>query len=154
MEHSFDSLNIKDEILRGVYSYGFEKPSQIQAQLDPSSHIGQRYCGTSPIGYRKNGCSRSILSRIDEDEKHTQLLLLTPTRELADQIYQVVKEISRYTKIKCVMCVGGTNVGICRDDLSANPHVVIATPGPSDDMIEKRSFKQHPSRRQSWMKAD
>lgn len=142
MESSFDSLNIKDEILRGVYSYGFEKPSQIQAQSIPHLISGKDIVAQAQSGTGKTGAfTIGSLSRIDEDEKSTQLLLLTPTRELADQIYQVVKEISRYTKIKCVMCVGGTNVGICRDDLSKNPHVVIATPGRAIDMIEKRSLQ-------------
>ena len=139
MESSFDSLNIKDEILRGVYSYGFEKPSQIQAQSIPHLISGKDIVAQAQSGTGKTGAfTIGSLSRIDEDEKSTQLLLLTPTRELADQIYQVVKEISRYTKINCVMCVGGTNVGICIDDLSKNPHVVIATPGRAIDMIEKR----------------
>ena len=96
MEGSFDSLHIKDDILRGVYSYGFEKPSQIQTQSIPHLISGKDIVAQAQSGTGKTGAfTIGSLSRIDENEKNTQLLILTPTRELADQIYNVIKEISR-----------------------------------------------------------
>ena len=142
MESSFDSLNITDEILRGVYSYGFEKPSQIQAQSIPHLISGKDIVAQAQSGTGKTGAfTIGSLSRIDEGETSTQLLILTPTRELADQIYNVIKELSRYTKIRACMCVGGTHVSLCSDDLSKIPHIVVATPGRAIDMIGRRALQ-------------
>lgn len=142
MEGSFDSLSIKDDILRGIYSYGFEKPSQIQSQSIPHLISGKDIVAQAQSGTGKTGAfTIGSLSRIDEGETSTQLLILTPTRELADQIYNVIKEISRYTKITYCMCVGGTQIMKCCDELSKKPHVVVATPGRAIDMIGRRSLQ-------------
>ena len=82
MESSFDSLNIKDEILRGVYSYGFEKPSQIQSQSIPHLVSRKMYRCPNSIGYGKDeGLYDWTALSIDEDEASIQVLILTPTKE-------------------------------------------------------------------------
>jgi superfamily II DNA/RNA helicase len=137
-EYSFDDLGIKDTILRGVYAYGFEKPSQIQGKAIPHVVSGKDVVAQAQSGTGKTGAfSIGALSRVDETKERTQLLILTPTRELAEQVYMVIKDISSYTKITCIKCVGGTNVGMCADELRKNPHVVIGTPGRIMDMMER-----------------
>ena len=135
---SFDTLGIHANILRGVYGYGFEKPSQIQVKAIPEIIKGGDVVAQAQSGTGKTGAfTIGSLSRIDDTSQTTQVLILTPTRELAEQVYTVVKEITGYTKITCVQCVGGTNVSVCGEDLSRLPHVVIATPGRAIDMIQR-----------------
>ena len=137
-EATFDSLGIKDEILRGVYAYGFEQPSAIQVKAIPPIIEGSDIVGQAQSGTGKTGAfSIGSLCRIDDTKEQTQLLVLAPTRELANQVHQVIKEITTYTKITCCQCVGGSNVSMCAEDLRKNPHVVIGTPGRVIDMLRK-----------------
>ena len=137
-EETFDSLGIKEEILRGVYAYGFEQPSAIQVKAIPHIIEGKDIVGQAQSGTGKTGAfSIGSLCRIDETKNETQLLVLTPTRELTNQVHQVITEITSYTKITCCQCVGGSNVSMCAEDLRKNPHVVIGTPGRVIDMMRK-----------------
>ena len=137
-EATFDSLGIKEEILRGVYAYGFEQPSAIQVKAIPHIIEGSDIVAQAQSGTGKTGAfSIGSLCRIDDTKEQTQLLVLAPTRELANQVHQVIKEITTYTKITCCQCVGGSNVSMCAEDLRKNPHVVIGTPGRVIDMLRK-----------------
>lgn len=142
---SFDELDIDENILRGVYAHGFEKPSQIQTLaipkiLEKKDLIAQAQSGTGKTGAFAIGS----LCRIDPKKSETQLLVLVPTRELADQVSLVIKDISSYTEITSLKVIGGTNVSMCREDLSKRPHIIIATPGRALDMIQRRYlFTEH-----------
>ena len=137
-EMNFDNLGITENILRGIYGYGFEKPSAIQKQsiskiIDGNDIIAQAQSGTGKTGAFTIGS----LSRIDESMNEIQVIILLPTRELADQVYNVVKDIGAYTKITSMKVIGGTNISQCQRDLQKNPHIVIGTPGRCLDMILK-----------------
>ena len=135
---NFDDLNINENVLRGVYSYGFEKPSVIQNLSIPKIIEGKDIIAQAQSGTGKTGAfTVGALSRINESIQETQLLVLVPTRELADQVYTVIKDISSYTKITSLKVVGGTSVMICRNDLNNIPHVIVGTPGRVLDMIIK-----------------
>jgi superfamily II DNA/RNA helicase len=137
-ETTFDGLGIREDILRGVYAYGFEKPSAIQVKAIPHIIEGSDIVAQAQSGTGKTGAfSIGSLCRIDETKSETQLLVLAPTRELANQVHQVITEITSYTKITCCQCVGGSNVSMCAEDLRKNPHVVIGTPGRVIDMLRK-----------------
>ena len=139
MSDNFDELGINETILRGVYAYGFEKPSQIQVKAIPHVISGKDLVAQAQSGTGKTGAfSIGALSRIDDTKDVTQLLILTPTRELAEQVFNVVKEISSYTKIRVARCVGGTNVSMCGEEMRKNPQVVIGTPGRVIDMLNRR----------------
>ena len=138
---TFDDLGISDNILRGVYAYGFEKPSQIQVKAIPHVISGKDVVAQAQSGTGKTGAfSIGALSKVDETKDATQLLILTPTRELADQVYNVVKEISSYTKIRVCKCLGGTNVSMCGEELRKHPQVVIGTTGRLIDMMNRRNL--------------
>jgi superfamily II DNA/RNA helicase len=138
---SFDELDINENILRGIYSHGFEKPSQIQTQSIPIILSGKDLIAQAQSGTGKTGAfSIGNLSMIDESLSRIQSIIIVPTRELADQVYKVISELSSYTKITILKVIGGTNVGECRRDLGKNPHVVVGTPGRILDMISKRDL--------------
>merc|ERR1719378_1826144 len=112
---SFDDLDLKEGLLRGIYSYGFEKPSAIQQRgikpmLDGRDTIGQAQSGTGKTATFVIG----TLQRIDMSLNQCQSLILAPTRELAQQIQKVVLALGDYLRIRCHACIGGTSV---RDDI-------------------------------------
>merc|ERR1711971_430593 len=139
---SFDDYDLKENLLRGIYSYGFEKPSAIQQRgikpiLDGRDTIGQAQSGTGKTATFVIGC----LQRIDTHVKACQALILAPTRELAQQIHKVVLALGDYLKVKCHACIGGTSVRDDIDKLREGQHLVVGTPGRVYDMISKRHLR-------------
>lgn len=139
---SFDDLDLNEDLLRGIYSYGFEKPSAIQQRairplLSGRDTIGQAQSGTGKTGAFVIGC----LQKIDLAQRHTQALILAPTRELAQQIMRVAQSLGDYMKVRCHACIGGTAVREDIDKLREGQHLVVGTPGRVFDMAQKRVFK-------------
>lgn len=135
---SFDDLNIKEEILRGVYAYGFEKPSAIQLKSIPEiinkkDIIAQAQSGTGKTGAFTIGS----LCNIDTKLKRSQILIILPTHELVTQVFTVISEISSYMDINIAKVIGGTNISESSYELSKNPEVIIGTPGRLLDMINR-----------------
>lgn len=139
---SFDALKLNESLLRGIYSYGFEKPSAIQQRgikpiLDRHDTIGQAQSGTGKTAT----FAIAALQLIDYSINNCQVLILAPTRELAQQIQKVVLALGDYMQVRCHACVGGT---VVRDDiakLKAGVHMVVGTPGRVHDMMEKRHLR-------------
>merc|ERR1712166_867706 len=139
---TFDAMELPEELLRGIYSYGFEKPSAIQQRairptISGRDLIAQAQSGTGKTATFAIGC----LALVDQKVQECQALILAPTRELAQQIQKVVIALGDYMNIKVHACVGGTAV---RDDirtLSAGVHIVVGTPGRVGDMINRRALR-------------
>ena len=139
---SFDDLDLQEGLLRGIYSYGFERPSAIQQRgirpiLDGRDTIGQAQSGTGKTATFTIGA----LQRIDYGNRECQALILAPTRELAQQIQKVVLALGAYLKIKCHACIGGTSVRDDIDRLRDGQHCVVGTPGRVMDMLSKRHLR-------------
>jgi translation initiation factor 4A len=135
-------MNLKPELLRGVYAYGFERPSAIQQRAIMPVIKGHDVIAQAQSGTGKTATfSISVLQKIDPNVKQCQALILAPTRELAQQIQKVVIAIGDFMSIECHACIGGTSV---RDDMKAlqdGPQVVVGTPGRVQDMIQRRFLK-------------
>jgi len=139
---SFDDLDLQEGLLRGIYSYGFEKPSAIQQRairpvLDGRDTIGQAQSGTGKTATFVIGA----LQRMDFAQRACQALILAPTRELAQQIHKVVLALGDYLQVKCHACIGGTSVRDDIDKLREGQHVVVGTPGRVYDMLSKRHLR-------------
>jgi len=139
---NFDNMSLREGLLRGVYGYGFEKPSAIQRRA-----ILPLCKGLDVIAQAQSGTGKTatftigILQGIDFERPDAQALILAPTRELAQQIQKVVLALGDYLGVKCHSCIGGTKV---RDDiakLQAGVHVVVGTPGRVYDMICRNVLK-------------
>ena len=138
-ELSFDELGIKENLLRGIYGYGFEKPSIIQNKVIPLLISNKDVIAQAQSGTGKTGAfSIGSLCNIDESLKQTQLIVLSPTRELAEQTFTVMKELSTYTDTTFCKVVGGTRVSDCISELRNDPQVIVGTPGRIIDMVTKR----------------
>ena len=135
-------MDLKSELLRGVYAYGFERPSAIQQRAIMPVIKGNDVIAQAQSGTGKTATfSISVLQKIDPSIKACQALILAPTRELAQQIQKVVVAIGDFMQIECHACIGGTSV---RDDMKAlgdGPQVIVGTPGRVHDMIQRRVLK-------------
>ena len=139
IEYSFEDLDINDDLLRGIYSYGFEKPSKIQYKSLPIFDSGKDMIAQSQSGTGKTGAfSIGILNNLDIKMKKTQYIVLTPTHELAKQIYSVIENLGARMDISICKVIGKTNINDSIKELSRDPQIIIATPGRLYDMISKK----------------
>jgi translation initiation factor 4A len=135
---SFDELGLKDELLRGIYAYGFERPSAIQQRailpcLEGHDVIAQAQSGTGKTAT----FSISVLQSIDPTSRNVQALILAPTRELAQQIKRVILALGDYLKVGVLACIGGRNVQTDIQKLEEGIQVVVGTPGRVQDLIDR-----------------
>jgi len=138
---NFDDMNLREELLRGIYAYGFEKPSAIQQRAILPCNKGFDVIAQAQSGTGKTATfAVTILQQIDVSLKECQALVLAPTRELAQQIQKVVIALGDYMSAQCHACIGGTNVREDLAKLSAGVHVVVGTPGRVFDMINRRAL--------------
>lgn len=139
---NFDDMSLREELLRGIYAYGFEKPSAIQARAILPCIKGRDVIAQAQSGTGKTATfSIAILEQLKVDFPECQALVLAPTRELAQQIQKVMIALGDYMGAQCHACIGGTAV---RDDVqklqSSTVHVVVGTPGRVHDMINRRAL--------------
>lgn len=138
---TFESMKLKTDILKGIYSYGFETPSAIQSRA-----IMQIISGKDTIAQAQSGTGKTatfsigMLQVIDTKSKDCQALILSPTRELASQIQTVVKQLGGYMNIQTHACVGGKNVGDDVKKLQQGQHIISGTPGRVVDIIKRQQL--------------
>ena len=138
---SFDDMGLSEELLRGIYSNGFTKPSAIQTKgvmpmVQRRDLIAQAQSGTGKTGTFVIGS----LSTVDVIIKKPQVLILVHVRELAQQIAKVATTIGSYMKVKVLCAVGGNSV---REDVSAleqGAQFVVGTPGRIFDLINRNAL--------------
>lgn len=131
---------LNEDIMRGVYSYGFDSPSLIQRKalltmFDRRDIIAQAQSGTGKTGVFTIGVLQNINSEINK----TQGLIMAPTRELAKQIYEVISSIGSVNKnIKYHLLIGGTSTDDDAFELKNNtPHIIVGCPGRVYDMMRR-----------------
>ncbi|CAH8530214.1 unnamed protein product [Schistosoma rodhaini] len=135
---SFDRMNLKENLLRGIFAYGFEKPSAIQQRAIIPSIEGRNVIAQAQSGTGKTATfSIAILQQICTNDPRCQALVLAPTRELAKQIQMVVLALGDYMNISCHVCIGGTQVSTDIEQLQLGQQIVVGTPGRVLDMISR-----------------
>jgi translation initiation factor 4A len=144
-----ETLNLKKKLMRGIYSFGFEKPSSIQKKailpFIKKNKNGERrdIVAQAQSGTGKTGCFVvSALQIIDETASNTQAMIIAPTHELAEQTLNVVNQLGLYLKIKTQLLIGGKSVERDKKDLEENtPQIVVGTPGRIHDMLRRKYLK-------------
>ncbi|CAK9438467.1 uncharacterized protein LODBEIA_P26910 [Lodderomyces beijingensis] len=141
VHRTFESMKLKPELLKGIYAHGFESPSAIQSRaimqiISGRDTIAQAQSGTGKTATFSIGMLEVIESRL----KECQALILSPTRELATQIQNVVKHLGDYMNVQTYACIGGKNVGIDVKQLQSGQQVVSGTPGRVLDVIKRRNL--------------
>lgn len=134
---SFDDMGLKEGLLRGIYAYGFEKPSAIQQRAIMPIVSGQDVIAQAQSGTGKTATfTIGVLQSIDHSLQETQAIILAPTRELAKQIHKVVYALGDYLKTSVHACIGGTKRREEMDTLrQERPQIVVGTPGRVNDML-------------------
>lgn len=133
---NFDNMGLREELLRGIYSYGFEKPSTIQQKAivpttrfcAPFSDSDFAISGRDIIAQAQSGTGKTAtfaigtLQQLDFTNPNVQALILAPTRELATQTQRVVDALGDFLGAKAYACIGGTRV---RDGMTPKPKSAI-----------------------------
>lgn len=139
---SFDELSLKPDLLRGVYAYGFNKPSAVQQRAIHPITKGRDVIVQSQSGTGKT-CVFTLgaLNTLDMKIKEPQVLILSPTRELAEQTQKVSLSLGNYMQVKVHCCIGGRSVPEDIQKLEHGVQIVSGTPGRVYDMIQRRVLK-------------
>jgi len=136
---TFDAFDLDDKLLRGIYSYGFENPSDIQTKALPIINSKKDLIAQAQSGTGKTGAfTIGALNLLNTELKKTQVLVLNPTYELVNQNYDVLKALSQYMEVSIMKVVGKTSMEECRRELQREPQIIVGTPGRVLDMISKR----------------
>ena len=142
-KNDFETLNLNENLVKGIYLYGFTKPSKIQIIGIKSINTGKDCILQSQSGTGKTATYLlGILNRINYEENKNQGLILTPTHELSEQVYDVAMQLSKYLNINVVKCIGGTNLLENRENLKT-AHLIIGTVGRVSHMINEKKINSH-----------
>lgn len=136
-EHLFNEYNLLDKIVKNLESRGYVKPTPIQDGAIPAVMEGRDLIGLANTGTGKTAAFMiPILHRIAKNEAY-QVLVMAPTRELAQQIEAETKKFSAGLPLLSAVCVGGVNIERQKRALARDPHIIIGTPGRLKDLIQQ-----------------
>lgn len=140
---TFDDFGLSNDILKSITDSGYTKPSPIQEQCIKHLLNGRDIIGQAQTGTGKTAAfSLPLLDKIDTKSKNTQLLVLTPTRELAIQVSEAMKKYAKYIKgINILSIYGGQSYDIQLKPLKRGVQVVVGTPGRVMDHIKRKTLK-------------
>ncbi len=145
---SFDTLGLDPEILRAVEEQGYREPTPIQQQAIPAVLAGRDLMASAQTGTGKTaGFTLPLLQRLIQKEPHAKgrrpvrALILTPTRELAAQVGENVREYSRYLNIRSLVVFGGVSINPQMMKLRSGVDVLVATPGRLLDLEHQNAVK-------------
>ena len=135
-------MSLKPSLLRGIYAYGFEKPSAIQQRAIRPIVRGRDVIAQSQSGTGKTGVfSISALQLLDERSSEPQVMILSPTRELAEQTQRVVSSLGDFMNVKTHACIGGKSLGEDRKMLQQGVQIISGTPGRVYDLIKRGDLR-------------
>ena len=136
---TFDELGLKSDLLRGIYGYGFEKPSIIQQKAILPIIKGRDVIAQAQSGTGKTAAfAIGTLQLIEQENDELQCLVLSPTRELANQTSIVYQFLGEYLNIKIALLIGGLRVGGDINKLKENPQIIVGSPGRVLDLIRRK----------------
>lgn len=145
---SFDALGLNPEILRAVAEQGYVQPTPIQQQAIPAVLQGRDLMASAQTGTGKTaGFTLPLLQLLVQKEPHAKgrrpvrALILTPTRELAAQIGENVRDYSQYLNIRSLVVFGGVSINPQMMKLRGGVDVLIATPGRLLDLEHQNALK-------------
>lgn len=140
-ERSFQDYKLSEDILRALDSLGYQKPTEVQSNVIPSALEKKDMTVKSRTGSGKTAAyGIPICEMLEWEENRPQALILTPTRELADQVKQDIMNIGKYKRIKAIAIYGKQPFARQKTQLMYRNHVVVGTPGRVMDHIEKQTI--------------
>lgn len=140
MLEKFEELQISEPILRALNDMGFEEPTPIQQEAIPVAMSGLDMIGQAQTGTGKTAAfGIPALEQVDEQLKAVQVLILSPTRELAIQVAEELNKMAQHTQIQALPIYGGQDIQRQFRSLRKNPQIIVATPGRLMDHMERGS---------------
>ena len=141
---TFEQLELDDDLCRALADMGLSRPTTIQSMVVPQAMEGKDILASAPTGTGKTlgfllPACQFLLDFPRKQPGATRILVLTPTRELALQVYEQAVAVTRYTDLICGVITGGINYGTDRETLSQNLDILVATPGRLFEHIEQES---------------
>ena len=141
---TFEQLELDDDLCRALADMGLSRPTTIQSMVVPQAMEGKDILASAPTGTGKTlgfllPACQFLLDFPRKQPGATRILVLTPTRELALQVYEQAVAVTRYTDLICGVITGGINYGADRETLSQNLDILVATPGRLFEHIEQES---------------
>jgi ATP-dependent RNA helicase DeaD len=141
MTISFQSLGLSEQFVEQLESLGFTEPTHIQTQAIPEMLNGRDIVAQSQTGTGKTAAfSLPILEQIDPDNKNVQALILSPTRELAQQVAQAIEDFSGNRRRYVLTVCGGQSIDRQIRSLQRGVHIVVGTPGRVIDLLERKKL--------------
>jgi ATP-dependent RNA helicase RhlE len=139
----FDRFGLKDVIMRGIRAAGFEDPRPIQAATIPAGLEGRDVLGLAQTGTGKTAAfALPLLDRLlDEAPGGPRVLVLAPTRELANQIAEETRLLSKFTRLKVITIFGGVSANNQIEKLRRHPEIVVGCPGRVLDLLQQGRLK-------------
>ena len=134
---TFDTMGLKEPLLRGIFAYGFEKPSVIQQKAIVPMTTGKDIIAQASSGTGKTATfTIGLIQQLDfSKDPYCQSIILSPTKELAEQTDTVVNKLGETIGVKTHICIGGKAVKNDLDVLKKGVHVMIDTPGRIMDLL-------------------
>ena len=141
---TFEELELDEALCHAAADMGFETPTSIQELVIPHALDGRDILASAPTGTGKTAAfllpaCQFLLDYPRRQPGATRILILTPTRELALQVYEQAVAITKHTQIVCGVITGGINYGTDKETLSKNLDILVATPGRLLEHIEKEA---------------
>ena len=138
MDNTFKEYNLCDEIIRALDGIGYKKPSDVQSKVIPEIMKNNDVVVKSQTGSGKTAAFGIPLSeKVIWEESKVQALILTPTRELAIQVKDEIKNIGRFKRIRAVAVFGKQPFSEQARELKQKTHIVVGTPGRVCDHISR-----------------
>ncbi len=137
-ELNFKSFGLSEEILKALEKLGYERPSEVQERVIPFALQNKDIIVKSQTGSGKTAAfAIPVCEKIELEKRKPQVLVLTPTRELAVQVKEDISNIGRFKRIRCAAVFGKQPVDIQVRELRQRVHIVVGTPGRTFDHIDR-----------------
>jgi len=142
MTLSFQSLGLSEARVHQLEKLGFTAPTTIQAQAIPELLAGRDVVGQSQTGTGKTAAfSLPMLERIDLENRAVQALILTPTRELASQVADAIRDFSGNRRLSVLTICGGQSMERQIKSLQRGSQIVVGTPGRVIDLLDRGDLR-------------
>jgi ATP-dependent RNA helicase DeaD len=140
-QRNFQTYKLSKEIIAALNGLNYNIPTKVQEEVIPLLLENKDLLVKSQTGSGKTASyGIPICELVDWLENKPQALILTPTRELAIQVKEEIKNIGRFKRIKCTTLYGGQPISIQKTELKQKTHIVVGTPGRLTDHIERGSL--------------